>query len=287
MANILFGYGVLAEAATLTGGSWETDLPLPSLQSREIFKVARTTDANDGSAVAIIDFGSVKPWRLIGVVNHNLEIDAQYRVTAANDSGFSTDVVYSGELTDVYPEVYAPEALEWEDDNWWSGKYSAEEIEGQVLQFEHIPPSIVRSRYVKLELFDSGNSAGFIQFGYLALMAGWQGIRTIDVGAAHGLETATEIGEAVGGSEVIDEQPQWRTYRATMSQMDEDEAFGRAWQIMKRVGTGQPIYVVPDPDDIRNSLRNNFLGRFTQLNPVVHRQAGRMSVDFEIREWTA
>ncbi|MEQ9811266.1 MAG: hypothetical protein RLO50_00680, partial [Azospirillaceae bacterium] len=219
-------------------------------------------------------------------VNVNCSTNAQVRVTAANDAGFAAPV-HEGAAEDIFPVVYAWDVLEWEDDNWWSGRYAQSELQGLVLSFDSILPATVIARHWKIEILDDENPDGHVQLGHLFMAAQWQPLRNVDTGASLGLGTGTEIGQVLGGAEIVDEQPQYRMFSGTLSQLDEGEGFGRAFELMRRLGIGTPVYLVADPGDRLNAIRRNFLGRFSRLHPVVHRHAGRMSVDLEIREWTA
>jgi hypothetical protein len=284
MANGMLGFPNRIGAATLTGGSWESNLPLTNIQHRTIQKVARTTDATLASTQLDIDLGSEKNIRVIGIRNHNFTLDATFRIRASAVSNFATTVYDSG-WTDVWPVVYPFEALEWEDDNWWSGRYGAEEIEGHTTETDCVLPSNTLARYWRLEFDDTTNSAGHIQIGRIFIGPAWQFTNNMAYnGYALGLETKTEVQEARGGAEYFDVRLPYRVVRFALPWMTENEGMANAFDLLRRAGVDKEVLWIHDPDDTVHALRRRFIGRLRQLSAIEHPYPNTHSTAFEIKE---
>ena len=110
MANITIGYPNRIDAATLSGGSWETTLPRSNIQDRRLSKLARTTAAG---ASLTIDLGSAKTVGILAIAAHNFSSAATIRLEGDDASGFSSLNYDSGTIS-AYPTGSSPqELLEW------------------------------------------------------------------------------------------------------------------------------------------------------------------------------
>lgn len=82
MQNVLIGWNNRIDAATLAGGSFETNLPRDNLKDGNISKVARTTDDARASTRFSADLGANYAVRALALVNHNLSSAARWRARA-------------------------------------------------------------------------------------------------------------------------------------------------------------------------------------------------------------
>ncbi len=285
MANCMIGFPNRIDAATLSGGSWSAGLPLANLQSRVIGKVARTADAALPSTNFDIDLLSSKSIRLFGLVNHNFSLAATYRLRGANISDFSTTVYDSGAtFLNVWPVVYPYTSLEWEDDNWWSGQYTAEQITGYMAALIVILPSGTLARYWRLEINDTTNASGYVQIGRPFIGPAWQPTVNMSYGAALGWETKTEIQEALGGAEYFQARTPFRVQRFGLDWMTQDEAFANAFEIQRRAGIDQELLWIHDPDDTVHALRRRFLCRMRALSAIEFPYLDVNKSAFELKE---
>ncbi len=139
-----------AGAATLSGGDWESALPLANLQTRRLAQVARSSSADIEDTLFAAAFPTAEIVRVVALINHNMPPGAQWRVTGAEDSGFSS-VVYQSDWLPVWPAVYDSESLEWEDDNWWLGSATLDDIIGITWSTAHLVPQVAAA-YWKVEI---------------------------------------------------------------------------------------------------------------------------------------
>lgn len=98
MANMMLGFPVRSDVATLSGGSWSGTLPITNMQDRRIGKLARTADATNTSTKINVSFPDVKRIRLACLSNHNLSIDSTYRIRGSNEAAATNLLTYSEQL---------------------------------------------------------------------------------------------------------------------------------------------------------------------------------------------
>lgn len=279
----MLGFPNRADIAVLTGGSWSTKLPLTNLLDRIIGRVARTTSTAPASSIIVIDLGKSTNVRDVTLRNHNLSLAARYRVTGSAVSDFSVKTYDSG-WKDVWPEVYAWGTLEWEDDNFWSGKYTAEETQGYTTQLDHILPVAKALRYWKIELSDSTNPTGYLQAGRLFIGPAWQPQLNMSYGASLAWETGTTAQAALSGAEYFDRRTPFRVQRFSIDWMDQDEAFCKAFELQRQAGIDREVLFIHDPDDTTHALRRRFLGRLRALSPIEYPYFNTNKAAFEVKE---
>jgi hypothetical protein len=267
MANCMIGYPNRIDASTLSGGSWTAGLPQVNLQNRIIGQVARTTDATAASSIINIDLGSSKNIRLLSLRNHNISVTGQYRVRGSDDNTFATSAIDTGTL-DVWPVVYPFGTSEWEDDSFWSGQYTAEQIAGYTTELVVILSASTVARYWRIEITDTTNAAGYIQAGRVFIGPAWQPIVNMIYGASIGWTTQTQMQRSLGGSKYFQRRNPYRVETFTLDYMTEDIGMSNAFEIDRRAGIDGEILWVHDPADTVHALRRQFLATLQQLSPI-------------------
>lgn len=283
MALPLISYANLADAATLSGGSWETGLPLTNLQDRLQGKVARSTDALATSTRIDIDLGDAnKIVRLVGLVRHNCSVLATYQITAGTTAG-GTDA-YDGGAVDVWPSVYLPGDLEWEDDNWWLGTISAADAAGYPISLWHDVGANIKARYWRVAITDTGNPAGYVQAGRL-----WMGrIVSPQIGQRFGAsltwEARSEEERSLGGVLYFDERPSARVYNFELMALTNGEAMGWALDLQRVAGNSGEVVIIPDPADAQRRIKRDILGRLRAMDPLTQFSHGYQSTGYTLEE---
>lgn len=283
MSNAMLGFPNLIDGATLSEGSFVTTLSRDNIKNRVLSKVARTSNATATSTRLKIDLGTSKIVRVFGAFNHNCTLDATYRLRASDDSTFSTTMFDSG-VREVWPTVFPYGTLEWEDNNWWNGKYAEDSISGYTTSLITTTPTVVFARYWYLEIFDEGNPLGYIDIGRIFLGRVWQPSLNMNYGASLGWETKTEVQESLNGTEYFQRRNPYRVQKFTLDMMHEDETFAQAFEMMRRAGIDQEVLFIHDPDEATHALRRRFLGRMRQLSPIEYPYFNRNKLGFEIKE---
>ena len=283
MANCMLGFPNRADQSVLSGGAWVPTLPLQFLQDRVIAKVARTINTALASTQFTIDLGRSMKTQVIALRNHNLSISARIWVQGSLTADFSVLSHDSG-WTDVWPVIYPWGTLEWEDDNWWTGKYTAEERTGYTPEFDHLLPAAKLGRYWRIQIDDRGNPDGHVQIGRLFIGPCWQPNLNMSTGASLGWETDTTVQQARSGAEYFDPKTPFRVQRFTLDHMRQAEAFARAFELQRQAGIHAEILFIHDPSDTVHALRRRFLARLRTLSPIEYPYPLINSTAFELKE---
>ena len=160
------------------------------------------------------------------------------------------------------------DTLEWENDNYWTGTLSQEEIQG----FTSISISLMQmsspSRFWRIRIEDNQNPDGFVQVGRIFIGPGVQPLINYSYGATLGFETSTGVEQSLSGAEFFDVREPVRVFRFILEHMKDDEAYANFLEMTRRAGIHGEILVVPDPDQPLQAIRKNFIGRMRTLNPL-------------------
>lgn len=265
MANIIVGFNNLANSCTLSGGSWQSTLPLNNLKDRKLYKIARSTNDDAANTQFTVDFGAEKVVKVFSLIKHNFTTEATARLIASNDAGFGT-ILYDSGTASVWPLVDSL-TLEWEDSNFWSGVPSDE----QISMFNGISlwvvPTLV-ARYWKVQITDTNNPDGYVDIGRLFVSKDFSPTINASYGLNFGVIDKSEIEESLGGVEHYDEKVKVRTVDFSLDTLTEDEAFGKWFRLMLGQGTTGEVLFVYDYEDTKYSLDRSFLGRLEKSNPL-------------------
>lgn len=284
MSVFLLAYSNRIDSATLSGGSWVSTLPLNNLKDRNQGVVARSTNDALASTKFYVDLGSVKTVRTFGAVNHSISLDGKIRVRMSEtDATLATSDYDSGWL-DVWPAISDSLDLDWEDDSFWSGQYSTEQLEGYNPTFIVSAPAQLAARYLLVEIDDQTNESGFIQIGRVFIGPAWQPEWNFTYGVGISIEDTSEIEEALSGAESFDERRKRRLARFNTDYLSENEAMAFAFEIKRRMGvTGEVIFQY-DPSDTVHAVRRQFMGRLQSLDPITHPNLVQYVTGWEVRE---
>ncbi|MGV6875956.1 hypothetical protein ACUSIJ_25130 [Pseudochelatococcus sp. B33] len=274
-------YGNFADTATLSGGSWTVGLPLNNLKNRMLRRVARSTNANLTSTIVNVDLGAAQSIPAIFLGPYNASGQLKYRARGAANSGMTSPLHDSGWVAaNVVPSL----SLAWEDPGFWYGISSSGEVElrGWIM---HFLPSPVSARYWRIEVDDTTNPAGYLQFGRLMMPKKWQPSINYEPGSTGlSLEDRTVVRESIGGSEYFWRRQEPRVFNCAWPYLKEEDTYGSALNMMRDLGTSGEVFVVPDPDSTYVQ-RRSFLGRMRSRDaigqPIV---TAHTSYGFEIRE---
>lgn len=281
--NTFIAYQNRVDEATLTGGDWETGLPLNNLKDRVLSKPARTKTAAVADTQFAVAFVRERPIRVVALCRHNLSIAARVRFTAYEDAG-RTDKRYDSGWLDAWPPIYTPLNLEWRDPNFWSGRPTAEDLAGYPWNYIHILPSLVYQQYWLIEIDDETNPAGYLEVARLFIANGWQPVQNMDLGAAIGYTSRTGVAEAQDGAEYFDARTPYRTATFRISYMRPSEAMGDAFDMQRRTDIHREVLYVYDPTDTAHLVRRSFLGRLRELSPIEQPYINAHAATFSIKE---
>lgn len=310
MGEMLISYGNVADKAVLTLGSAVPTMPVQNLQDPQLGVKWRSLSL-DTSIKAT--FAAAEIIRVLAIAHHNFTVDARIRIRSSEDPTFPVQavgavgspmglsllftyseggvVVNDSGWIDVWPPVYNTTDLEWEADNWWSGKFLQEDVEAYNT-FSIIFSRNVRTPHWLIEISDPSNPDGFIEAGRLFMAPKWQPVYNANYGATLGWETTTEVQTALSGAEYFDVKTPYRVATMRFDVMTESEGLSGPFEIMRKAGIHGEILFMWDPQDTIHAPRRQFLGRFRVLSPLEFPEGRingefRSSVAMEIKERVA
>ncbi len=281
MANVLVGFNNLANNCTLGGGSWQATLPLNNLKDRKLYKIARSVGVTAANTKFNVDFSEEKVVKIFSLVKHNFTTSATARLVASNDSGFGT-LLYDSGFSSVWPLVDSL-VLEWEDDNFWSGVPSDEQID----MFQGITLWVVpnvRARYWRVEIVDTTNPAGYVDIGRLFVSKDFSPEINASWGLNFSVVDKSDISESLGGVEHYDEKAKVRTVDFSLDALSQDEAFAKWFRLMLGQGNTGEILFVYDYEDGKYTLDRSFLGRMEKINPLTASYFSNWTAGASIKE---
>lgn len=282
--HVFFAWNNLVDGAVLSGGNWRASLPLANLKNRTLARVARSVDASPSSTWFDMDVGTFKRWRAFALQDHNLSLAARYRLLASYDPAHTATDYDSGWL-DVWPPVYDEGELEWGDVNFWERTYSEDERRGYIWNLIKRLPQATDARYIRLLIDDPLNPASFVQIGRPFVGgSSWVPSSNIATGSSLGWEDDSEIQQAVGGAEYFNELPRYRVARITINNLGNDEAYGKAFEMIRQAGRTGEVLVMWNPSDTKHAIRRQYVGRLRQLSPIEHPYPLIDSAAFEFKE---
>jgi len=282
MANVLFCYPNLVDIGTLSGGSWESTLPLTNLQDALNAKKARSTDDATASTLINIDFGANKFVRAVGIISHNLSLSATIRIRLGDDSGFATQNFDSGVIA-FNAAIYPPGVLIVGDPGEIDDKLPQSEYDlGYPLDYFDIFNS--NGQFLRINIDDTTNPDTYVEIGRLWVAWGWQPTVNAATGLQIGWETSSTRRETDGGVTFHNERPRRRIVNLSLVNAAEDEALVRSFELNRRQGGGDPVLFCLDPDDTFHLHRRTFIGTLRSLRPLVVPHSIYASSSFSIVE---
>jgi hypothetical protein len=262
--NAILGFPSVTELFDLSGGHWQANFPQAALQSLPLSRVARTLSLAPADCVIIATTPTTVTRRvgLIGLARHNCTIDAQIRLRLYSDPGLTT-LIYDSGTVDMWQEVYPYDTLEWEDDSYWTGKYSDAELAGTNWLWLWWVGLDYMAAGIRIDISDPTNPAGYVQAGYLEIAGQYQAQFNIKFGARYGFRFRTVLTEALGGAKYADERAKPRTFKGAFD-ADHFVALAKYYEMVRQRDVCDPILWLPEPDDPINWVRTAFLAQFAE-----------------------
>jgi hypothetical protein len=283
MGNVVFGWPRHTDRVTLSGGAWSASYPRDNMRALPLARVARSATAALADTQVIGTLDKDRPLRLFALCRHNLTVGARYRLRLYQDAARTVELLDTGWLN-VWPEVYPFETLEWEDDQWWTGTYSAEEIAGYTWTRPIWLGQLYLARAFHLELDDTTNPAGYVELGLLEVAQGWQPSLNVSYGYQEGWRPRSVGVEALGGGRYFDRRDKPRAARGEIQYLPRDEAMARAFEMVRTQDVDQPMLWFPFPDEPIHWLRTAMLARLADPGLLTYAVARRLSFPFALEE---
>lgn len=261
MTRAIIGFPRASASFSLSGGSWNATYPLSNLQVLPPSRVARSTDATTGSTVIIAaTSGATQKVGMIGLPRNNFSLAATIRVRLYSDAGL-TALIYDSGVGNVWPIGLYTTSADIANDNWtwlwWAGQdYDAAGI--------------------RLDISDTGNSAGYVEAGWLEIAAQTQVSYNFKWGAQAGYRFRSQVTEAIGGAKYVYLLPKPRTFSGTI-ELPSSEALAQQFERWRQLDIDLPFLWLPNPDDPTNWPREAFLAQNLDPGPFTYAYFGNGS----------
>jgi hypothetical protein len=278
----MFLYGPKSDQAALSGGSWQTGLPLANLKSQQLYKVARSTNANPSSTKFFIDLGGVETFRAIVAGPTNLTNTYSYRIRSYTDNGFGT-VVYDSDW--IAPSTPIPfGTLPYGAPYWWDGLVPWDDADRKGPWIIHILEEPTAGQCWGIEIDAPYTPDGYIEIGRL-FMAGSL-IPSFDYtyeGNAFGIDNNSLQASTLSGGLITWRRVNPRTFQCAFRYLPEDEVFRTVYPFLRDVGFDGEVFVIPDPDS-EHIQKRSFLATIRQNDGIQQSTPLRGDFGFQVRE---
>jgi hypothetical protein len=241
-----------SDSGTLSGGSWQSTLPLSNIRTQDIMRVARSTSASQAHAQFRIDFGTTltRYINLFLLLNHNLTPAGQFRVTlGANADGSSPG--YDSTFLDAWRPVVVFGANPFGGFGWDGTSYPEGFVSPPTIRLKiptaHRAVGNGGHRYMHVYLKDTANPAGFLQVGRLLAGPVWQPEVGADFGISVQWADPSEVTRTSGGRRIAGNDVRYRIARASFRFLREEEAWGFVYE-WQRLGKRREVWFEADYD---------------------------------------
>jgi hypothetical protein len=254
MGRINIMYNAASDKAvitkTSTGDYFSPSMPLVNIQNPQLSKPARVTNLVQGGAYFLVDFGV--PTRVDFIAFAGVNFSATH----------STYFIMSDNADMSLPV-------------WASTRFARPVDGGRMVYFTPNPSPI--ARYLKVELRDNTNPAGYIDIGRFMAGPAWSPAINFAWGAGFQWVDESTFARSVGGQTYADIRPKYRRLQCAFDALSEAEAWGSfpsAYDMMQSLGTTGNLFCVYDPDDLTNAIggfmlpRRSIYGRLAELAPL-------------------
>jgi hypothetical protein len=238
------------DSGTLSGGAWQSGLPLANIRDDDLKKVARSATAAEADTQFRIDFGTTitRYLSVLILLGHSISTAGEVEFVLTDSATDASPTRWtSGDLPAWRPVVVFG-ADPWGGFSWDGGAYP----EGYVSPPEVIHKlSTVRKvglggwRYLFCYIKDSANAAGFVDVGRFLGGPVWQPDINISYGFAVHPVDPSATRRTRGALRLVESLPGWREFRLRFGRLNDSEAWGFVYQWMK-LGKKKPVWFAAD-----------------------------------------
>lgn len=247
-------------------GTYNSEWPLAYIKDPVIQAVAKTTSTSN--IIIGIDLPVVRPIGVIALINHNLSVSAEWKVSAWRDNT-KTVLRNTPTFLKVWPRLYQSRNLVWGVNNWWMGSIEEEQRVG----FTHICTEFLSTnydvQYLEIEISDPSNPAGFLELGRIFIGQVIQFTNNPTLGnLSYGYIDETEVTKTLTGAKYFFQHKKQRTVNYTISTLDIDEAFGAVYDAWRSQGISGEILHAYSKTPGLYSYARTFLANFASLDKI-------------------
>ncbi len=171
-------------------------------------------------------------------------------------------ILYDGAWSEVWPPVYPaaelPGSPEWEEDNWFDGKYTVEQLADTAWHRPVLLDQIYLARAISIEFDDPDNASGYVQAGVVEVAQGTQLSVALSLGSELGFRFRTVEIEALGGSKSFDRRNKPRVVNAQIELLPDAESMAVIYELLRQLDLDVPFLWVENPAEPQQWLRKSF-----------------------------
>lgn len=283
MEHIIILYDFDSDRASLSGGEWSPDLPASNMQNDRLYKVARTSNVTLAATQFSVEFSSAVSPLAFAMLRTNISGAGSWRLRGFTDAGH-TIAAYDSGWTPATPRV--PFGTIMYGMPWlYDGIIPSGHDEARGRMIFRLMPDDVSAQYWLVEIDDVNNPYGYIDIGRLVFSTGFQPSVNDAFGA-----TLTFIDNSVSASTLSGGEIRWhrlapRSMRFSLEYLPDEELFGATYNLMRRAGYDNQVFVIPDPADSGEATyRRSFLGTLKSMDGLSQAIIKHGNTGFEIKE---
>ncbi|MGG5810946.1 hypothetical protein [Falsiroseomonas sp. CW058] len=257
-----------SDGSSLSGGSWRASAPLSNIQTQDVSRVARSTDASAASTMFVADGGSSprRSWSMFVLINHSISVSGRWRVVCTNDAADTPESrIYDSGLVDVWEASVGFGTQPWGVFPWNGIDQASYPTYPIAL---HLAPASVRARYVFIYIEDPDNPDGYIDIGRFVAGDAMSPATNISYGFNVRYVDPSEVVRTLGGRRIVRALPSYRVAEMEFGFLSKDEAMGQIFEWQK-AGKGSDVFFVKDPDETAEKrARTMIYGALTDIQPI-------------------
>jgi hypothetical protein len=275
-----------AETALVTGGNWETNLPIGNLQHPDIDTIARTVSAAEADTQIKIALASARPVGGIVAGPSNPTPGSTWTVQGFSEVDFTGEIINSGTLT-VPGTTLDSLDYEWRDPFLWFGRDTSTEIFPFVHSWVIPDASLAIAATAKswwIKFFDEANIDGYREFGWLAASRCFR--PKVNYTPGDNSFTFEKIGdqsEALSGKRSYWDRGLRRIWTANFGTLTKSEALDDIVRMMRVLSNSRPFFVSPNPTDTAHLRDCSFIATYKSI-PSIALTDGRGATAFNCEE---
>jgi hypothetical protein len=278
------------DSGTLSGGSWQSTLPLANIRTQDIYQVARSTNATTPNTQFRIDFGTTltRYLSLFLVLGHNLSTAATFRVTlGANADGSSP--TYDSTALAAWRAVVVWGANPFGGFAWDGTSYPEGFVSPPIIRHKFPAVQAVGNgghRYMHVYFTDTANAAGYVQLGRVLGGPVWQPEIGCEYGVSMQVVDPSEVVRTRGGMRIASNDARYRQARLRLSYLNDAEAWGYLYE-WDRLGKRREVWFETDydrADEIGD--RRSMYAALAETSPITQDLFDRFQRDLMLEELT-
>lgn len=286
MGNIAFAFPSLTKKiAAVSGGDWRANYPLAAAVSTpvRIGYPAISADLDTDSTQGLFVLDGSYSLSVVALVNHNLSVDATWRLKVYSDAAGTVELYDSGDL-EAWESIVPFGTVPWGDPAVWNGKPGPEQRAAYVATAFHVMANAQFARSFRLFISDPDNPAGYVSIGHVEAAQWWQSSRNFEYGGQLGFLDRTVRSQSAGGAEYNQKRRNPRQWSGVIRYLPQAEAYGKALEMQRQLASADPVLVSLNPDDPVNRQRLTFLARLQALDGLGHAFYGKHDFPVRIKE---